>query len=102
MTTWELMIWQVLPLVFGISTLALAAVAFRLHRERTKLLARYGSIIDIDRELTLRRHAFSLELARKESVFNSELASRRRAIESELAKHSADLELARRVAATVN
>lgn len=92
------MMWQLLAIAFGIATLALAMLAIWLFVDRAQLRRRFAGILDIDREIASRRHAFNIELSTRQSVFDTDIAMRRRMIDNELAKQCAELERARRSA----
>ncbi|HET9623262.1 MAG TPA: hypothetical protein VFP84_17935 [Kofleriaceae bacterium] len=83
-----------LVILFGVTTLVSAAVATWMALDRKRLRTRFAGLIDLEREITARRHAFNVELSRRQVVFDSELAARRRAVESELAKQTAELAIA--------
>jgi hypothetical protein len=91
-----MMIWQLLAVLFGATTFAASAIAIWQHNERGRLQRRFAGVLDLDREIAARRHAFNVELSRRQIVFDSEIAARRRAIEGELAKQTAELEGRRR------
>lgn len=83
-----------LVIVFGVTTLVGSAAAIWLALDRHRLRRRFAGILDVERELAERRHAFNVELSRRQIVFDSDLAARRREVESELAKRTAEVALA--------
>jgi hypothetical protein len=80
-----------LVILFGVTTLVGSAAAIWLALDRRRLHRRFAGILDLEREITARRHAFNIELARRQVVFDSTIAARRREVEGELAKRAADV-----------
>ena len=83
-----------LVILFGATTVIGAAAAIWLARDRDRLRRRFAGIRDLEREIAARRHAFNVELSRRQIVVESELTARRRAVEGELAKRTAEVVLA--------
>lgn len=91
-----MMMWKLFTMALGTTTIALAVLAIWQLVDRARLRQRYATIIDLDREIAARRHAFNIDLATKRSVFDSDIAARRRALDAEFAKRAAEIEVARR------
>lgn len=83
-------LWHLIAVMFGITTFAATAAAIWQTIDRNRLKQRFAGVLDLEREIAARRHAFNLELSRRQIVFDSELAARRRLLEAELAKQTAD------------
>ena len=94
--------WQLLAILFGATSFAGTAWAIWLAIDRGRLRRRFAGILDLEREIIGRRHAFNIELSRRQIVFESELAARRRAVESELAKQTAEVAVRRATSQVAN
>lgn len=72
-----------LAVLFGITTFFAAAVAIWQFTTLRRLKQRFSGVLDLDREIAARRHAFNLELSRRQLAFDSENNTRRRMLEAE-------------------
>jgi len=90
------MMWKLLAL--GAVIVVLGAVVVWQLVDRRRLRARYRGILDLDREIALRRHVFERELANREIELAGEVEARRTAIDGEVAARTSELEHARRAA----
>jgi hypothetical protein len=73
-----------LAVLFGITTFFATAVAIWQFTALRRLKQRFSGVLDLEREIAARRHAFNLELSRRQLAFDSELNTRRRMLEAEL------------------
>lgn len=90
------MMMSLLAVLFGITTFLATSLAIWQFAALRRMKQRFAGILDLDREIAARRHAFNLELSRRQLVFDSDLNARRRMLEAEVTAAS------RRPAAAAN
>lgn len=87
--------WELLAIGLAAAATALAALAIWQLVDRIRLRRRFAGIVDVEREIAARRHAFDVERAGAQRAFEAESAARRRAVDAELAEHAAELQRVR-------